>query len=632
MPTRGGWICRMVLFSFLIGFLAPVANGAEEYLNVRAGLSHCPYKLKPGTWINTIFVESTATFGEGASKPGPSYRTEVMRCLRTTFPGSSGGSPVIAGGTGSWWAAFCAARGQAVYGQHLPAAIMFVEVATDDADATEDQVCAALEGLVRQLWTRYPVTDLVFLYGLRQDDLAAYKEGGVPPVIQWHEKVAEHYGVPSVNMGQFVARKILAGELDFEAFSKDGIHPTAQGHALYAEAVKPLITRCKADFKPERGPPKRVLPSELTTAPMVKAQCVPYEVAQLTGQWRVGQQSPTAPFRHVLVSDTPGATLRLEFKGAGIGIFDVIGPDTGDLEFSIDGGQWQPCANFDRGCPEVVRPSSRALARNLDANLHHEVHLRVAAKQPEGSKGRFTRIGCLLVDGEVADPYAGKTALERLDGLYATMDPLRYTPPTGRWQRIPRTMRRLREGDSLKIVLLGDSIMNQTCHSGFALLLQRLYPKVKIKTIASVRGSTGCWWYKDENRVEDYVLKHQPDLLMIGGISQRNDVDSIREVIHQVRAKQQPEILLMSPAFGSERSDFLKEWTCFVKPEGNDYRARLMRLASEEHCEFLDMTGPWWRYVQDSGKTYGWFRGDAVHANQRGTQILARILEKYFAP
>ena len=88
----------------------------------------------------------------------------------------------------------------------------------------------------------------------------------------------------------------------------------------------------------------------------------------------------------------------------------------------------------------------------------------------------------------------------------------------------------------------------------------------------------------------------------------------------------------MTPAFGFEESDFIKAWTYSVKADGNDYRARLMRLASEENCEFLDMTGPWWQYVQDSGKTYGWFRGDAVHANNRGTQILARILEKYFAP
>ncbi|NLF69522.1 MAG: SGNH/GDSL hydrolase family protein [Candidatus Anammoximicrobium sp.] len=632
MPTRRNWTCRGVLLGLLLGALVRDANAAEEYVHARAGLPNCPYKLQPGTWINTVFVGSTATFGQSAGNPGPSYHTEVMRYLRTTFPGSSGGAPVIAGGTGSWWAAFCAARGQAVYGQHLPGAIMFVEVATDDGDATEDQVCIAMEGLVRQLWTTYPSTDLVFLYGLRKDDLEAYKTGRLPPVVQWHERVAEHYGIPSVNMGQFVAQKILAGELTLEAFSKDGVHPTARGQTLYAEAVKPLIAHCKAAFRPEQAPPKRVLPSALSPAPMVKAQCVPYESAKLTGDWRVGQPSPAEPFRHVLVSDQPGATLTFQFKGMGCGIFEVIGPDTGDLELSMDGGDWQPCPNFDAGCFSGARSSSLRLAQGLDPDRWHEVQVRVAAKQPAGSQGRFVRIGCLLVDGEVADPYAGKTPLERLDAIYAAMDPLRYTPPVERWQRIPRAMQRLREGGNLKIVLLGDSIMNQTCHSGFGALLQRLYPKVKIESVASVRGSTGCWWYKEENRVEDYVLKHHPDLLMIGGISQRNDVDSIREVIRQVREKQQPEILLMTPAFGFEGSDFIREWTYDVKPAGNDYRARLLRLASEEGCEFLDMTGPWWQSVKDSGKTYGWFRGDAVHANERGTQILARIMERYFAP
>jgi hypothetical protein len=44
------------------------------------------------------------------------------------------------------------------------------------------------------------------------------------------------------------------------------------------------------------------------------------------------------------------------------------------------------------------------------------------------------------------------------------------------------------------------------------------------------------------------------------------------------------------------------------------------------------MTGPWWQFVQDSGADYGYFRRDNVHANDRGFQILGRILEKFFAP
>ena len=616
----------------LAAVLIPGAAVAEEYLCPRDGLPHCASVLKPGNWINVIFLGSDTTAGAGASKPERAYPGQVMGCLRETFPGAGMGAPLVSGGAGSWWAACCAAQGQAVYGTHLPAAILLVEVAADDLDVPEEQIVSALEGLVRQVWTRSPITGLVFLYGIRREFHEAYVRNELPPAIRAHEKVAEHYGIPSVNVGLLAAQKIASDKITFELLSADGKHPTDRGHAFYAEALKPLLIQSKPVSAAESKAPRRMLPKPLSTSPMLKAQCVPYEVASLEGAWQTGQASPIATFRHVLTSDTPGATLTLRFRGAGIGIFEAVGPDTGNLEYSVDGGSWQNGSSFDAQCARDVASRSRLLARGLDPSESHEFRLRVADKQPEGSKGRFARIGCLLVDGDVPDPDAGKTPLARLDAQYGAMKPLEYTPPADRWQLLPRTMQRLREGGTLKIVLLGDSIMNQTCHSGFDLLLERLYPKVKIEKVASVRGSTGCWWYKDENRVEDYVLKHKPDLLMIGGISQRNDVNSIREVIHQIRAKQQPEILLLTPAFGFQQSDFIVNWTYAIQPDGEDYRAALLRLAKEEKCEFLDMTGPWWQYVRKSGKDYGWFRGDAVHANGRGSQILARILERYFAP
>jgi lysophospholipase L1-like esterase len=626
------WTQYLLLTASLLLVAVPPSSGEEGYLHERAGLPNAPHKFQPGGWINVIFLGSSTTAGEGAGKPELSYHAGVMRSLREAFPGAGMGEPVVTGGVGSWWGAFCAAGGQAVYGEHLPGAIVFVEFAVDDTHAPEAQVCAAMEGIVRSVWTRSPTTDLVFLYGLAKDHLEAYRRGELPPVVQWHEKIAEHYGIPSVNMGQFAARKIIAGELTFEEFSADGLHPTERGHALCAEAVKPLIADCQAAFKADQAAPARVLPAPLTAAPMDRAHCVPYELAKLDASWRLGQASPIPPFRHVAVTDVAGATLTLKFKGDQVGYFDAIGPDTADFECSMDGGGWQPRPDFDQDCPRGLRSNARLIAAGLDPSKWHELRLRVAEKQPEGSRGRVARLGCFLVNGETEDPYAGMAPLQRLDAVWAAMDPLRYTPPADRRPLIPRTMERLREGGTLKIVLLGDSIMAQTCYSGFDLLLTRMYPKVTIRTVASVRGSTGCWWYKDENRVQEYVLQHNPDLVMVGGISQRDDVDSIREVIHQVRAKQQPEIMLITPAFGFEGSTHILKWTYDIDPQGTDYRARLMRLATEEKCEFLDLTGPWWQYIKGSGQAYGWFRGDAVHANERGTEILAHILEKYFAP
>jgi hypothetical protein len=66
------------------------------------------------------------------------------------------------------------------------------------------------------------------------------------------------------------------------------------------------------------------------------------------------------------------------------------------------------------------------------------------------------------------------------------------------------------------MVLPGGSIMGNTSGSSFELLLMRDYPKCKIVKMPSLRSSTGCQYYREENRVKDYVLKHNPDLLDSG--------------------------------------------------------------------------------------------------------------------
>lgn len=58
----------------------------------------------------------------------------------------------------------------------------------------------------------------------------------------------------------------------------------------------------------------------------------------------------------------------------------------------------------------------------------------------------------------------------------------------------------------------------------------------------------------------------------------------------------------------------------------------MRRLAAEVKVEFLDMHGPWGRYIRESGKELVWFKRDDIHANGRGEQILGRILSRYLAP
>jgi hypothetical protein len=223
--------------------------------------------------------------------------------------------------------------------------------------------------------------------------------------------------------------------------------------------------------------------------------------------------------------------------------------------------------------------------------------------------------------------------LEQMEKAYAEMPPVKYNPPMDRWAHLPLTASVLGKGEgSLRIEMLGDSIVNDTSRSRWDDLLRKAYPKCKIDRVTCVRGGTGCWWYKEPARLKRYVLDLQPDLLIIGGISQKDDIDSIRELIRAVQAARRCDVLLMSGAFGTVDPRDDKQWRFEIDPQGTDYRSRLKRLADEEKTGFLDMTAYWGRYIRDSGKELDWFKRDPIHANTRGEQILGRILAAHLAP
>lgn len=235
-------------------------------------------------------------------------------------------------------------------------------------------------------------------------------------------------------------------------------------------------------------------------------------------------------------------------------------------------------------------------------------------------------------DGTYVFPGPERTK-EAIDKVYAAMPPVRYTPPADRWQHLPRTVAALgQDGGTLKILMLGDSIVNDTSRSSFELLLQDAYPKCRIRKTVCVRGSTGCWWYREPERLEKYVLAPRPDLIVLGGISHRDDIDSIVAVLRGVRAKHPADFLVLAPAFGTVDPRDDKQWAEKLDPAGKDFRARLARMAASERVGFLDMTAAWGRAVRDSGKPIDWFKRDVVHANERGEQVLGRILAAHLAP
>ena len=221
-------------------------------------------------------------------------------------------------------------------------------------------------------------------------------------------------------------------------------------------------------------------------------------------------------------------------------------------------------------------------------------------------------------------------------GLAAQCPVVQFEPAADRWQFLPRTMQRLATGGPLRVVMLGDSICNDTSNSLYETLLTGIYPKAKIEIVTSVRGGTGCWYYKDEGRVKPYVLDYKPDLVMIAGISHGFDVEAIRSVIRQIRQGSNCEILVMSGAIAPR--EFYEPMTFYSKPAAvalddmEQFSTRMRRMCREERVEFFDIRKAWEDYMLRSYKPYDHFARDSIHGNSRGKQILARILARYFEP
>lgn len=295
---------------------------------------------------------------------------------------------------------------------------------------------------------------------------------------------------------------------------------------------------------------------------------------------------------------------------------------------------------------------------------------RIRAKQRTGPGGTllpvrlkvsFHPIGAqpLFIDDVILESTTADEVAAWADAVYETLPAqLDYVPKASRWQRIPHTMEKLRTGQKLRIVLLGDSIQADTANAPIDALLQRAYPGSRVELISSTKGGSGVSYFK--SHVAEYVTDYLPDLLMIGGISHADDMTEFQSVADQVRAHdlanaRNTEIMLLTKAWSSNNnfgnyylSPGLRELD--QDPAQNtsipdDFRGHLLMFAHANELEYLDMTGIEAEFIYGpaaaagvgaptnaNGDPYSYWMREWVHLNDRGKQILGREFEIFFAP
>lgn len=221
-------------------------------------------------------------------------------------------------------------------------------------------------------------------------------------------------------------------------------------------------------------------------------------------------------------------------------------------------------------------------------------------------------------------------SLAQIAKIQGEMPEGRFTPPPHDWVHLRRTQRILTEGGELRLLAVGDSIVADTMRSGWVAKLREAYPRARIEARVYVRGGGGCQHYKEEGRVAKVIAPLKPDLVLIGGISQR-DVAGIREVVRQLRAAlPDVEILLFTGTFGTADPRVPDELSGAAHSGTGDYGRALKALAAGERCAYLDMTTPWAEYLRSAQIHPHRFYRDVVHANEYGEQVLSKILMAFW--
>lgn len=284
--------------------------------------------------------------------------------------------------------------------------LLFVEAAVNDHTNGFDYIAQTrgMEGEVRKALLSNPEMDIVMLHFIYDPFIELFKSGIRPDVIYNHERVANHYQIPSIDLQQEINERMRDGEFDWDTFG--GTHPKPFGHRYYAAAINHLF-----DTMWKQAPDSKQahqLPTLMDPYSYYEGQFIDIKNARLSGTWNYVENwkpSDDAGTRKgfvevpMLEASQGGDKLTLDFKGKAIGIFCVAGPKAGILEYSVDGAPMKQLDTHTAWSDGLYIPWVFMLETQL-ADTNHTLVLRVAKEANKESGRTACQIRNFVVNGK----------------------------------------------------------------------------------------------------------------------------------------------------------------------------------------------------------------------------------------
>lgn len=286
--------------------------------------------------------------------------------------------------------------------------LLFVEAAVNDDTNGFNAIeqVRGMEGIVRHALLSNPSMDIMMLHFIYDPFIPKLDGGQMPDVILNHERVANHYLIPSVNLATEIAARMREGEFNWEQFG--GTHPKPLGHAYYAATINKVLDEMYASCI---AAGTAVKPHVLPAVPLdgysyTNGKLVDIRQAHINKGWQlvpswtprlIAETRPGFVDVPMLETDRPGAKLTLDFEGTAVGIFCVSGPAAGILEYSIDGAPFKKLDTFTAWSGGLYIPWVYMFDTELPKGKHR-LMLRMSKDHHPQSKGTACQIRQFVVN------------------------------------------------------------------------------------------------------------------------------------------------------------------------------------------------------------------------------------------
>lgn len=397
-----------------------------QLLQARGGLGNVLEKLKAGKEVRIGYFGGSITAAAG-------WRVKTLKWFQEQYPNAKVSEINGAiGGTGSDLGVY---RFRQDILQHKPD-LVFVEFAVNDGGASPENIYRGMEGIIRQAWTADPTIDLCYVYTFRVGYEKDLDQGLCPRAASADERLADYYGIPSINMALRIAEMARDGKLIFvpkkdpqgkdlpapegiTLFSTDGVHPLVEtGHEIYLQVIADAWKQMESASKP--GP--HTLKAPFIADHWERAKLVPLAPSMLTPGWKklsategIGKSFQNR-LPEIWEATKPGEKISFKFKGTIAKLYDLVGPDGAQAVITLDGKAGKPVPRFDSYC-SYHRLSSLTIGQGLEDAVHTVV-VEIHPDQPDRSvvvnrekdkpgfdpkryDGTVMRVGFIMLMGEI---------------------------------------------------------------------------------------------------------------------------------------------------------------------------------------------------------------------------------------